>query len=968
MKTVLVSWMAVTSIWACTPAVQAEVVRCPDIKDVWVSSNPQENTVSMGRTEKLKLKVLQEMALMGFDLSALKGRRITSADLYLYPVAAKGDGLIEGRPTNLRWIVVSTVSSQWVEGSQQESYKPDLQGHGASYRQASTGRSDWAWPGSSLSDVINGHLNSVYSAGELVPADSGYWKVPVEVKVIEALVAGLGDGLSIMDGSTSAGMNSFLYSREAKGKAPYLLVQVEDAQAAAVEAPQIVDAAADAVNATLELGAVKMTVRTSPETLGLRVKVDGRMLEPWQVGFLKNPDGASALGLAFLPAGKEISLEVAAVSASGAMSDWVKKSSTVSDKVTVPDLANFPFTPEPGEPAKIGTDLVVWAFPEVVEVDPVTARPLFEKDKQGYRLGNPVWSGADGKIRIAAARGEIAAFQIGIEHLGKPASAQVTVEVRGPGGESLDAKNIRLYRLWYVPSGAGGASESATKPAAKVWNPEYVVPIQAGKVQVPMTDNKIPGQKLQAVYVDMAIPVNAQAGTYKGQVRLRSDTGEAVLPMELIVYPVTIPAQMNFNPEMNCYGGPGKAGTKEFFDYHRLAHYNRCTLNRVAHSQNGSVHDDMVPTLAGEGAKLRVADWAAYDKRIGPLLDGSAFAGLPREGVPVKSFYLPFFENWPVSMQGHYHMNMPPAKNGNTKGKKDTQWKELHDLTAKPVEEAFDEAYKEGFVNVVSQFCKHYDQKGWTKTLCEMYQNNKYGGRGTWWTLDEPNEWADWAALRFFAELFHRGTSTPHTASFLYRGDISRPQWQGAFMDGAMDIMYSGSAVGLTNPELLMHIKQRSGMLLYIYGACNPVEQNSFESAAWCLKSFVAGADGVLPWQSLGENSALEHPDTNGLLVTGNRFGTTAVASVRVLAMRHAAQQCELLKQIVDRRGGGNRWYGAALVAQKVALAAEQNLENVDLVTAGTFQEMSAAGFLELKEGLLQMLSETPKAKKVAKE
>lgn len=954
---------ACAMLTACVgaPQARAEAIRCPDVKDVWVSAIPREDNDSMGRTDTLKLKVLQELAVLGFDVSGLKGRRVKSAELFVRPVEDKGQKFVEGRATNLRWIVVSTVSSHWEEGGQEKSYQPDPQGHGATYREASTGQKPWAWPGSTLSDVINGNLNSVYSVGELVPAENGYWKVPVEAKVVETLAAGLSDGLSVMDGSTTHTVNSYIYSREAKGKEPYLLVEVDGEQAGKIDTPEIVDTKANLSQATPDAGALTVNVKTPKEAIGFRVKVDGQLLEPWQVARPANPGAQDVITLQVQPAGKHVKVAVAAVDAAGNVSGWAEATGKVSEKVAVPQLPKFPFEPRPGEPKKAGDDLVVWAFPEIVEVDPVTAEPMFEKDKQGFRKANPVWSGREGKIRVAAGKGEIVAFQLGIEQQGKSANAQVDVEVRGPGGESLGSQNIRLYRVWYVPSGGKGEKAAQSQPAQKRWNPEYVIPITAGKVQVPMPDNKIPNQKLQAVYVDLVIPGNAQAGTYSGQVRVRSDGGEAVLPLELVVYPVRIPKELNFNPELNCYGGPAKAGSKQFFDWHRLAHYNRCTLNRVAYSQTSQVHDDMVPKITGEGADLRVADWTEYDKRVGPLLDGSAFQGLPRDGVPVRTFYLPFFESWPVRMEGHYQMGMPPAGK-KAQGRQEEQdsllWKGKHDLTVKPVDQAFDQEYKDGFVNIVSQFCKHYDQKGWTKTLCELYQNNKYGYYGTWWTLDEPTEWADWNALCFFGRLFNRGISAPHAAKFVHRGDISRPQWQAGFMDGCMDIMYSGSAAGLSMPRLMMHIKQRTGMILYMYGSCNPVERNSLESAAWCLKAFSVGADGVSPWQSIGNDKALDEPDNTGLLVTGNRFGTTAVASIRTLAMRHGAQQCELLKQVIDRHAGWNCWHAYALVTQKVPLTAVLNLKNVDEASAASFGEMTSGNFLELKEGLLQMLSE----------
>ena len=63
--------------------------------------------------------------------------------------------------------------------------------------------------------MINGHLNSfVQRRRDHAKADDGYWKVPVDARVVQALVAGLGDGLAIMDGSSTHTINAFIYSRE----------------------------------------------------------------------------------------------------------------------------------------------------------------------------------------------------------------------------------------------------------------------------------------------------------------------------------------------------------------------------------------------------------------------------------------------------------------------------------------------------------------------------------------------------------------------------------------------------------------------------------------------------------------------------------------------------------------------------------------------------------------------------------
>ena len=175
-------------------------------------------------------------------------------------------------------------------------------------------------------------------------------------------------------------------------------------------------------------------------------------------------------------------------------------------------------------------------------------------------------------------------------------------------------------------------------------------------------------------------------------------------------------------------------------------------------------------------------------------------------------------------------------------------------------------------------------------------------------------------------------------------------------MDGLMDVAYSGGS-GLRWPRLLRHLRERTGMMLSIYGSCNPVARNNMESAAWCLKAYSVWADGVLPWASLGRDHALFEPEGNGLLVDGGRFRVTAVPSLRVMAMRHGAQQCELLRQVVQANEGWSRWHAAKLVSQRVPLISDFRPRFEDEAAAALFSELSGAGFVELKEGLLQMLS-----------
>ena len=98
---------------------------------------------------------------------------------------------------------------------------------------------------------------------------------------------------------------------------------------------------------------------------------------------------------------------------------------------------------------------------------------------------------------------------------------------------------------------------------------------------------------------------------------------------------------------MNCYGLPDDER-----DYYRLAHRHRTVLNRLPYNQNGRMQDGCAPLWDSTRLKL---DWSKWDRRFGPLLDGSAFADLPRKRVPVECFYLPLHENWPSPMEGNFN-------------------------------------------------------------------------------------------------------------------------------------------------------------------------------------------------------------------------------------------------------------------------------------------------------------------------
>jgi len=605
----------------------------------------------------------------------------------------------------------------------------------------------------------------------------------------------------------------------------------------------------------------------------------------------------------------------------------------------LPSLPSLPapsFHPAAGDPPA-NRSLAVWAFPELTKVDPLSGEAMFEP-QQDMRRMNPVWDGAHHRLRVAAARDEIAAFQLAVEAKGAALrGVRVTVgRLRGDRGV-IPASAVHAFRMWYVL--AGGR-----------WQEEYAIPLTT-PFDLPAADNAVPGQKVQAIGVDVVVPPSLPQGVYRGIAEVSADKTQPVaVTIEVQVYPVSLPREVSFNAELNAYEPPGgEAGTGYFYAAHRLAHYHRCTLNVLGYSQTGRLHKGYAPAISGKGADVRIGGWGDFDRLMGPLLDGSAFAENPRAGVPVKTFYLPLSEHWPLSFWDYYPFQGDPRHPADMA---------RHALEAPPIERAFPEAYQQGWKHVARAFAEHVAARGWRHTDFQAFLNDKPSYGGTWWTLDEPAGRDDWLALRFWAGLFKEATGDLGLPNLHFRGDVSRPWWQYHLLDGRMDSIYYNSEI-FDYPAFARDFNQRLPDP-HVYGAANAIAESDYETAAWCLEAFALGLNGVLPWQSLGGAGALRKADQNGLLVPGDVAGYHGpVASLRVLALRRGAQDAELLRMLARRLKLTSEQVGA-LMASQVPLGLLSSQRSPDEAAALRFRGLSAQGFAELKEGVLRLLTPSP--------
>ncbi|MFQ5808540.1 MAG: GDSL-type esterase/lipase family protein, partial [Armatimonadota bacterium] len=853
----------------------AEVVRLKATADVWLSdATENERGASSGKHARLKLKTIQEMAAIRFDAAPSQGREVVSATLFMR--RASDD--------KLRYVRVSTVNQDWEEGDSAQAYGA---ADGATYLRAdhASGRS-WAWPGSCFADVIMTSGNSLATWAERKELPDEWISVALTPELIYAMAAGDTDGLAVMDGGNLSYHNNFIHSVQSAGNEPYIEVELGRPLTAAPPRPLVkVEPASE--RAHINAGALKVTIEEAKDVFCWRLTLNGKPVERWRV---KHPvtAGPTVFYLEDLPPSQKCELEVVAVSPGGRASPPARMTAIASPALSRSLRLGELQEPRGGvAPPTRGDKMRVWACPGLVKISPERPEALHEDvgGEGDYRRANAVWDGR--RISVFGARGEYVSYQLCVENLGSTALTGIKVSPRGldgPEGATIGRTEIELYKNWYAQN------------RDDRWQPAYCVPTEHGApFQIPDAARALPGQQNQTIYVDIYIPKDAKPGDYSGAVAIEAEgAGTVSLPVELTVFDFVLPDRLSFWPELNAYRIPRGAHA-----YYRLAHQHRCVVN----------YWRWQPRLRGSGKDIEVI-WDRYDENAGPLLTGEAFAGNRRSGAPVECMYLPFEDSWPTRLstttynyQGHW-----PGRG------ESRDLLTQHYLTAPYIGDALSQEYKDAFLAVQRQFIEHFEEKGYTRTEMQCF----YGGKNThrinygsnmWWTTDEPYHWDDWLALQFFCRLWAKGRGDADPRRWLARADISRPQWQGRVLDGIVNTVYFGTGAFSSPPNYrrCRILAQDTGLKLMTYGSANRDTESNTGSVVWILNAWTNGANGVLPWQTLGNDKALDKNDGamgggNAMLVPGERFGLEVVGDMRLKALREAQQIVEYLTILAERR------------------------------------------------------------------
>ncbi len=529
--------------------------------------------------------------------------------------------------------------------------------------------------------------------------------------------------------------------------------------------------------------------------------------------------------------------------------------------------------------------LKVWAAPSYWKINPRTGN-AFEVDpanydsdslSPAYRQLNRVWNGAAGRVTVTGGRNEFVGFQVVIENLGEIPLNVVNVSVSDFTGPAvIDSSEVRLYREWYHKFD-GVMYPDLLVPFDNDGGTFQLIPFSVPDPQISTFGQVV--QRNQAVFADVYIPHQALAGTYSATLTVATvSAGNRELRVELEVLDFELSDYTHYGTEFNCYADIGK-GWKLRHDWdtaarhdslervvQRMLHEHRVYMDRMPYSQNPTNQASFrcAPGLNGAtGSQLSISDWTEYDKRFGPYFDGSAFAGNPRDGIPIPFYYLPFHTEWPVRM---------PVPRGSSVFS--------------------NQSYIDGFTTVVTEFERHLDQMGWHRTTFFAYNNEKEHFGYEPWDLDEPTRPEDYKALNFFAGLFRNGLRNEGGASMLYRVDMGHFSYLRGELDEQVDVWVINRG---DYPESQVRARIADGDMAWTYGDAPRITENMAENYYDFFWNWSRAARGYVYWDTFqawdGDAWNDNHDGSTNLFYPGmagnvDMVGNTACPSLRMKAIR----------------------------------------------------------------------------------
>jgi hypothetical protein len=768
------------------------------------------------------------------------------------------------------------------------------------------GTDGWGYKGARFPAVSGGNSFTLVSQATSAIRDGQYhWDVPPDM--VHAMAVGVAHGLAIHEHDADYGRNPTIFAHEQAGRKPHLLVEFDARPEPAPEpATNLRIISVDSTSARLTL--------TSPGNgFAYEITLNDRPLGRHNIPLIEKGKQQIIL-LRDLPASvvaeQACEIQVVTVNRTGERSKAAVLRGVVNSSAAVekPSIASPPAT----SPAIPG----LFVIPVLDKFDS-TGQPVGELP-EGYRTNNSIFNGQ--RIRLTGAAGEVLGFQLLLRSQ-RDASVSVNVELDEP------AIRIDLQQAVYVP--ANGRMI-----------PDPLLPMPESVALKPDTD--------EAIVADIFLPFDASPGVRRGKINLSDGR---VVPIEIEILPFALPRGATFFCEMNGYGLPDHVD--EYYALQQIAYDHRVHANILHYSHNTAApgsrksnldmrlrsgrrmdnkrYDDIQPDAAS-------GYWDDFAEAFGPYLDGSLFKNGHRGPVAAPGFYLTFHESWPLNCRAYFDGN-PDAYEA---------------FSAKP-------EYARTYVNVLQDFARLAESKGWRKTGFQVYFNNKGSMNEKTkapWILDEPSGFWDYRALQFYGELTDRGRAVAPQVTIDYRIDISRPEYCRGQLSQRNDLWIVSSWAFQHYRRLVTDRLELDGLKAWVYGTSNHVHETNRNIQAWVLDTWQDGGTGIVPWQTVDKSgNALKEADQLGLFIFDKDSGGKTVIrhSMRLKAYRDAQQLIEYLNLLQQQRNWSQDQM-RRFVRQYAGLNAQvSKINEADAGTTG-FGSLSASELETLRMATVQLL------------
>lgn len=911
-------------------------VRVDIARDTWLSNDKSEQSGSNGGAPKLKLKSIIELSIIDFQPGILKGKQIEQAKLLL---KVEGDRPIER-------VTLSTLSADWVEGN------------GTGY-QVVQGASTFThrvypnerWYDSDVTAVSIGQGNTIYASVDAKPSSTKGWvELEIPPEILLARLHGLSYGILLMDDTGSTWKrngeefkqeifpNRFVASKDSnKASAPYILIKfTPNSQIAQSPVPTPIENLAYE-SPSKQDPRPRLTWQIAPDQadqlIGFRAKLDDQWMDPFWVPSIRHHQSyrfTMPLDRVLAPKGglvakdsNQTKISVQAIGKDGQLS----KEMSVSVPILRKDDSALPLEPiesisssvskEASWDATVAGAAANWSVVDPLDVYISKSKTLVPSQRQSYLQSNHLFDAQTRSVKLHTARGGWSGFQLISD---RPSSPKLTWTWEALEGQLKDLKEARIE--FYSYKDVPGKEQPIPDPLLPIQTQHNFPSLWSASTKRPNVSNWL---------IEAYIPPELPAGEYKATLGIAQGDQNVELKVTLEVHDVILPKTLSFLPEMNCYGLP----TNDI-DYYRLAHRHRTVVNRVPYGQGGKVAEGCSPVW-----KNGVLDWEAFDRRFGELFTGKAFEDLPRGNVPIECFYLAMHENWPLEIEPNY--------NG-------SYW----------ADQAFTQEYRQAWVSSVAQSVDHLAQKGWMQTRFHVYLNNKINfkakgwSRGSSpWSLDEPANFQDYIALRYFGLAFLDGFQGSQAARLLdgpvgitrangtelpkvvFRADISRPQWQRDTLDEMLQFNVVANGPFKEYESLVLDRKFRFGHEVIVYGGSNPIGKSNATAVAWSWDAWSSGADGILPWQTIGTANSWKQADELSLFYPSEDPNLSGpFPSIRLKAYCYGQQDVEVLEHLA-RKSGMNRYEFGHKLRNSLTLKSQDRVEG-DYIEPATWSDYGA--------------------------